>query len=254
MTFCCDRLPDGRSSRTGPRRFMAFMVVIGQALLRCRWWSPCSSCLRRFAPMDHALTKRHLHDLGKLTARARDALGLHEFLAVADHLVRQSAAKKSSGTSGAGMAAGHGWAGAAAVGHFALPFLLLLSQTAEEESEDLCGDRDFHDLRSACVDVFSLVEPNFAKRTRSGSSLSPGSTLRRRSGSADCGWRCSSAICPAAAAAAGSSGSSKGFESWQKSLSKSARRTTHEPAANPRFRTSGKTSMSFRSRRSASVC
>ena len=68
-----------------------FLFVIGQMISSMSLMIAVLVLLSRTAPMEGLIQNRHLHDLGKLAARVRHALGLFRFLSAPHHLVWQSA-------------------------------------------------------------------------------------------------------------------------------------------------------------------
>jgi hypothetical protein len=138
-----------------------FMVVIGWCLTSLAVVVATFSTLVRFAPIDHALTKKHLHDLGKLLLALTM---LWAYLQFSQLLITWSGnlpeeviwyIKRWNG--------GWGWVGLILLfGHFVLPFLLLLSQPNKRDIRTISLVSIYIVVVHA-VDVFSLVEPNFAR-------------------------------------------------------------------------------------------
>lgn len=110
--------------------------------------------------MDHAVTRKHLHDLGKLLLAL---VMLWAYLNFAQLLITWSAnlpdeivwyIKRWNG--------GWGYVSLSLLLlHFCLPFLLLLSQTLKKNPRTIFAIAVFL-ICIRVVDVFSLVEPNFA--------------------------------------------------------------------------------------------
>jgi hypothetical protein len=136
-----------------------FMIIMGQCLTAMAIMIAVLTILVRFAPMDHAITKRHLHDLGKLLFAL---VMLWAYMNFAQLLITWSAnlpeeviwyIKRWNG--------GWGWVGLILLlGHFCLPFLLLLSQDLKKNPNTIFWIAVYLVFVHA-VDVFSLVEPNF---------------------------------------------------------------------------------------------
>jgi hypothetical protein len=121
------------------------------------------SLLATDAPMDHALKPKHLHDLGKLMFALTM---LWAYLQFSQLLITWSGnlpeeivwyIKRWNG--------GYGWVSLILlIGHFALPFLLLLSQSVKKSARTIAMVA-IYILIVHVVDVFVMVEPNFAKVT-----------------------------------------------------------------------------------------
>ncbi len=136
-----------------------FMIIMGECLTAMAVMVATLAVLVRFAPMDHAVTKRHLHDLGKLLLALTM---LWAYMNFAQLLITWSGnlpeeiiwyIKRWNG--------GWGWVGVILlVGHFCLPFLLLLSQDLKRNPATIFWIAVYLVVVHA-VDVFSLVEPNF---------------------------------------------------------------------------------------------
>jgi hypothetical protein len=113
----------------------------------------------RFEPMHHAISKRHLHDLGKLLFAL---VMLWAYLNFSQLLITWSGnlpteimwyIKRWNG--------GWGWVALLMLlGHFVLPFLLLLSQDLKKNPNTIRWIAIFLVFIHA-VDVYYLVEPNF---------------------------------------------------------------------------------------------
>jgi hypothetical protein len=138
-----------------------FMVVIGWCLTALAVIVATLAILAQAGPLNHALTKKHLHDLGKLLLALTM---LWAYLQFSQLLITWSGnlpqeiiwyIKRWNG--------GWGWVGLILLfGHFCLPFLLLLSQTIKKNIRSIMMVSIFIVIIHA-VDVFSLVEPNFQK-------------------------------------------------------------------------------------------
>jgi len=136
-----------------------FMIVIGACLTAMSVVVATLVMLAKYEPMEHALTKKHLHDLGKLMLAL---VMLWAYLNFSQLLITWSGnlpseivwyIKRWNG--------GWGWVGVILlVGHFVLPFLLLLSQDLKKNPKTISAIAIYLVLIHA-VDVFSLVEPNF---------------------------------------------------------------------------------------------
>ena len=147
--------------------------------------------LGKFAPMDHAITSRHLHDLGKLMLAM---VMIWAYLSFSQYLIIYSGnlpqeitwyVRRLNG--------GWQWVGLVLLlFHFALPFALLLSQSLKRNPNTISAIAIFI-ICIRVIDVFWLVEPNFVDVIIR-SSRSPGWILSRRSASAGCGWQCFSEL------------------------------------------------------------
>jgi hypothetical protein len=136
-----------------------FMIVIGQCLTAMSLMVATLVFLAKYAPMDHGVTKKHLHDLGKLMLAL---VMLWAYLNFAQLLITWSGnlpteimwyIKRWNG--------GWGWVALILLfGHFVLPFLLLLSQDLKKNPRTIFAIAIYLIVVHA-VDVFSLVEPNF---------------------------------------------------------------------------------------------
>jgi hypothetical protein len=137
-----------------------FMIVMGQCLAAMAFVVAILVVVSGYPPMDHALTKRHLHDLGKLLLTL---VMLWAYMNFAQLLITWSGnlpeeviwyIKRWNG--------GWGWLSLSLLlFHFCLPFLLLLSQTLKKNPRTIFGIAIFLILIHM-VDVVSLVEANFA--------------------------------------------------------------------------------------------
>ena len=138
-----------------------FMVVIGWCMTAMALIVATLGLLAQFAPFAQALTKKHLHDLGKLLLTLTM---LWAYLQFSQLLITWSGnlpqeiiwyIKRWNG--------GWGWVGLTLlIGHFCLPFLLLLSQPIKKNLRTITM-LSIYIVIIRLVDVFSLVEPNFAK-------------------------------------------------------------------------------------------
>ena len=209
--------------------------------------------------MDHLITKKHLHDLGKLMLAI---VMLWAYLSFSQYLIIYSGnlpqeiswyVRRLNG--------GWGWVGLALLLlHFALPFALLLSQSLKKNPKTIPAIAIFI-ICIRLVDIFWLVEPNFPDVESSGFHAFRGWILWRRSASADL-WLALffRNAADAAVVAAGSSRSSKGIESWQRTLINRtirarAKRHGHEGHGHTRAsRTSARRQRLSDHRRSASGC
>jgi len=119
--------------------------------------------LAKFPPLDHALTEKHLHDLGKLMFALTM---LWAYLQFSQLLITWSGnlpeeivwyIKRWNG--------GYGWVSLILLfGLFMLPFLMLLSQSIKKNAK-LVARVAIYIMIVRVVDVFVMVEPNFAKVT-----------------------------------------------------------------------------------------
>jgi len=138
-----------------------FMIVIGWCLTALSVMIAALTMLMKYEPMRHAITKRHLHDLGKLLLAL---VMLWAYLNFSQLLITWSGnlptetiwyIKRWNG--------GWGWVALILLfGHFVLPFLLLLGQPIKKNPKTICALAIYIIVVHA-VDVFSLVEPNFQK-------------------------------------------------------------------------------------------
>jgi hypothetical protein len=136
-----------------------FMVVIGGCLTALSIIVATLTITTRFEPMQHAITKKHLHDLGKLLFALTM---LWAYLNFSQLLITWSGnlptevmwyIKRWNG--------GWGWVGVLMLlGHFVLPFLLLLSQDLKKNPNTIRTIAIYLVIIHA-IDVYYLVEPNF---------------------------------------------------------------------------------------------
>jgi hypothetical protein len=136
-----------------------FMIVIGGCLTAMSVVVATLVTLAKFEPMEHAITRKHLHDLGKLMLAL---VMLWAYLNFSQLLITWSGnlpteviwyIKRWNG--------GWGWVALILlIGHFILPFLLLLSQDLKKNPKTIAAIAIYLVFVHA-VDVFSLVEPNF---------------------------------------------------------------------------------------------
>ena len=137
-----------------------FIIAMGQALGAMSMAVAVLVVLSRYPPIENALTAKHLHDLGKLMLAL---VMLWAYTNFGQLLITWSAnlpdeivwyIKRWNG--------GWGWVGVILlVGHFCLPFLLLLSQTLKRNPRTILAIA-IYIIVVHVVDVFSLVEANFA--------------------------------------------------------------------------------------------
>jgi hypothetical protein len=136
-----------------------FMIVIGGVLTAMSIIVATLTVTSGFEPMHHAITKRHLHDLGKLLFAFTM---LWAYLNFSQLLITWSGnlptevgwyIKRWNG--------GWGWVGVLMLlGHFVLPFLLLLSQDLKKNKKTIRAIAIYLVVIHA-IDVYYLVEPNF---------------------------------------------------------------------------------------------
>jgi hypothetical protein len=136
-----------------------FLVAAGQALSAISLVVAVLILLGDYAPMDHAITKKHQHDLGKLMLAL---VMFWAYLSFSQYLIIYSGnlpqeitwyVRRLNG--------GWQWVGLTLLlFHFALPFTLLLSQTLKKNRKTLFSIAIFI-ICIRVVDVFWLVEPNF---------------------------------------------------------------------------------------------
>ena len=136
-----------------------FMIVIGGVLTAMSIVVATLTVLTGYEPMHHVITKRHLHDLGKLLFAFTM---LWAYLNFSQLLITWSGnlptevmwyIKRWNG--------GWGWVGVLMLcGHFILPFLLLLSQDLKKNKNTIRAIAIYLVVIHA-IDVYYLVEPNF---------------------------------------------------------------------------------------------
>lgn len=136
-----------------------FLVAVGQALTAMSLMVATLILLGKYGPMDHLITKKHLHDLGKLMLAL---VMLWAYLSFSQYLITYSAnlpqeitwyVRRLNG--------GWQWVGLVLLlFHFALPFALLLSQSLKKNPKTISRIAIFI-ICIRLVDVFWLVEPNF---------------------------------------------------------------------------------------------
>jgi hypothetical protein len=136
-----------------------FLIAAGQGLSGLCIVVATLALLVKYAPIDHALTKRHLHDLGKLMLAI---VMLWAYLGFSQLLIIYSGNLPAEITWYVRrLNGGWEWVGLALLLlHFTLPFLLLLSQPLKRNPKTIASLAIFIIL-IRIVDVFWLVEPNF---------------------------------------------------------------------------------------------
>jgi hypothetical protein len=137
-----------------------FLIVIGWCLTAMAVIIATLVKLTGEEPMHHAVTKKHFHDLGKLLFAL---VMLWAYLNFSQLLITWSGnlpteivwyIKRWNG--------GWGWVSLVLlVGHFVLPFLMLLGQPAKKTKSTIFAISVYLVIIHA-VDVFSLVQPNFS--------------------------------------------------------------------------------------------
>jgi len=136
-----------------------FLVATGQALSAMSLVVAVLILLGKYAPMDHAITSKHLHDLGKLMLALVmfwAYLSFSQYLIIYSGNLPQEISWYVRRLNG-----GWQWVGLALLlFHFALPFALLLSQTLKKNPKTISSIAIFI-ICIRVVDVFWLVEPNF---------------------------------------------------------------------------------------------
>jgi hypothetical protein len=136
-----------------------FLVAAGQGLSAISLVVAVLILLAKYSPMDHALTSRHLHDLGKLMLAM---VMMWAYLSFSQYLIIYSGNLPQEITWYVRRLNG-GWQYVGLVlllFHFALPFALLLSQTLKKNPKTFSAIAIFI-ICIRIVDVFWLVEPNF---------------------------------------------------------------------------------------------
>jgi hypothetical protein len=136
-----------------------FLVAAGQGLSAMSLVVAVLILLGKYSPMDHAITARHLHDLGKLMLAL---VMMWAYLSFSQYLIIYSGnlpqeiswyVRRLNG--------GWQWVGLVLLlFHFALPFALLLSQSLKKNPKTFLWIAIFI-ICIRLVDVFWLVEPNF---------------------------------------------------------------------------------------------
>lgn len=136
-----------------------FVNIIGGGLSALCVVTATMILLSHHAPLDHALTKKHMHDLGKLMFAF---VMLWAYLNFSQLIITWSAnlpdeivwyIKRMNG--------GWGWVGVILIAfHFVVPFFLLLTQTAKKSKEALPKIAWFI-IIVRMIDVIFNVEPNF---------------------------------------------------------------------------------------------
>lgn len=148
-----------------------FLIADGQALSAICVMVATLVLLAKFSPMDHAITKKHLHDLGKLMLAM---VMLWAYLSFSQYLIIYSAnlpqeitwyVRRLNG--------GWQWVGLILLlFHFALPFCLLLSQSLKKNPKTFLAIAIFI-ICIRVIDIFWLVEPNFQSVDHPAFTVSP---------------------------------------------------------------------------------
>jgi hypothetical protein len=136
-----------------------FLIAAGQGLSATSLAVAVLVLLGNYEPMEHLITKKHLHDLGKLMLAM---VMMWAYLSFAQYLITYSGnlpneiswyIKRLNG--------GWEWVGLILLlFHFVLPFCLLLSQTLKKNPKTIAAIAIFI-ICIRVIDVFWLVEPNF---------------------------------------------------------------------------------------------
>ncbi len=136
-----------------------FLIAVGQGLSAMSLCVAVLVLCMKYTPMDHAVTSKHLHDLGKLMLAL---VMLWAYMSFSQYLIIYSGnlpqeitwyVRRLNG--------GWQWVGLVLLlFHFALPFALLLSQTLKKNPATISKIAIFI-ICIRIVDVFWLVEPNF---------------------------------------------------------------------------------------------
>ncbi len=136
-----------------------FLIADGQALTALSICVATLTMLMKYSPMDHAVTKKHLHDLGKLMLAM---VMLWAYLSFSQYLIIYSANLPQEITWYVRrLNSGWIWVGAILlIFHFAVPFCLLLSQSLKRNPNTFSAIAIFL-ICIRAVDLFWLVEPNF---------------------------------------------------------------------------------------------
>ena len=140
-----------------------FLTIISWCLTALCLVVATLTLLAKYGPMDHAVTEKHLHDLGKLMLAFTM---LWAYLQFSQLLITWSGnlpdeivwyIKRWNG--------GYGWVSLVLlVGQFMLPFLMLLSQSIKKNARTITMVA-IYIMIIRVVDTFVMVEPNFAKVT-----------------------------------------------------------------------------------------
>jgi hypothetical protein len=136
-----------------------FMIVIGGCLTALSVVVATLTVTMRFEPMHHAITKKHLHDLGKLLFAL---VMLWAYLNFSQLIITWSGNLPTEiGWYIKRWGGGWGWVGLLMLlGHFVLPFALLLSQDLKKNPNTIRSIAIYLVIIRA-IDVYYLVEPNF---------------------------------------------------------------------------------------------
>jgi hypothetical protein len=158
MTFCgVDYLMS--LDVTWASTIYGFLLAAGQALSAISLAVAVLILLGKYAPMDHAITSKHLHDLGKLMLALVmfwAYLSFSQYLIIYSGNLPQEISWYVRRLNG-----GWQWVGLVLLlFHFALPFALLLSQTLKKNPKTIASIAIFI-ICIRVVDVFWLIEPNF---------------------------------------------------------------------------------------------
>ena len=138
-----------------------FLTVVGAGTLDVRFLDRgAGSAGQRAADVERRHQEAPARP-GQADAGLRDALGVHDLFAVADHLVGQPAGRDHLVPHAPATTAGSMWDSILLVFHFVVPFLILLSQPLKRNPQDhwRCWPSSSSAIRM--IDVFWLVEPNF---------------------------------------------------------------------------------------------
>jgi len=136
-----------------------FLIAAGQGLSAMCLAVAVLILLGKYAPLDHLISKAHLHDLGKLMLAM---VMMWAYLSFSQYLLTYSANLPSEITWYIRRLNG-GWQYVGLIlllFHFALPFCLLLSQSLKKNPKTIAWIAIFI-ICIRVVDVFWLIEPNF---------------------------------------------------------------------------------------------
>lgn len=136
-----------------------FLIADGQGLSAMCVAVATLVLLMKHEPMNHAVTKRHLHDLGKLMLAM---VMMWAYLSFSQYLIIYSGnLPQEISWYVRRLNSGWIWVGSILlVFHFAVPFCLLLSQSLKRNPKTFAGIVMFL-FCIRIVDIFWLVEPNF---------------------------------------------------------------------------------------------
>ena len=165
-----------------------FLIAIGEGLTAMSLMVAVLTLLAKYGPIDHALTSKHLHDLGKLMLAL---VMLWAYLSFSQYLIIYSGNLPQEVTWYVRrLNGGWEWVGLALLLlHFALPFVLLLSQSLKKNATTISGKSRFSSsvsTRWRCSGWWNRTSPIWTIRPSAFRSW----ISRPRSDSLACGWLC----------------------------------------------------------------